>query len=147
MKPSIVRESFNVNCFAGIEICRLLVQKRINARALRTVVLVSSTSSKIGEKGGNVYCASKGAVDAFMRSLAVELAPTVRVNSILPGMTKTEMTEQWIESPSYKTVADRFPMGFGTPSDVVSVVEFLISNGAQWINGQQIVVDGGRTIT
>jgi NAD(P)-dependent dehydrogenase (short-subunit alcohol dehydrogenase family) len=146
-KPAIARSMMNVNLLSALELCRVLSLKRINGPTLRQIVLISSTSSRIGEKGASAYCASKGAVDALVRSLAVELAPAVRVNSVLPGIMLTEMSEHWVESPSYRAMRDRFPLGFGTPEDVVGVVEFLLSDSARWLNGQQITIDGGRTIT
>jgi NAD(P)-dependent dehydrogenase (short-subunit alcohol dehydrogenase family) len=94
-----------------------------------------------------VYCASKGALDAYMRALAVELAPNVRVNSVLPGGVRTPMTEsmfadaEWVER-----VQSQYPLGLGTEGDIADSVEFLLSDGARWVTGQQLVVDGGRTV-
>src|SRR5579862_1467386 len=81
----VVRETMDVNFTSAVEIVRLLVRKKINQKHLRSIVFVSSIASLYGARGFNLYCASKGALDAFMRALAVELAPAVRANSVLPG--------------------------------------------------------------
>ncbi len=148
MTPPKTLDLMSVNCLAAFELCRLLVKRKVNQRKPRTITFLSSTSSIVGEKGGNVYCASKGALDAFMRSLAVELAPDTRVNSILPGIVATQMAAEWIERPDYqRMLAERVPLGAGTVEDVVNAVDFLVSDGARWITGQQLVLDGGRSIT
>jgi NAD(P)-dependent dehydrogenase (short-subunit alcohol dehydrogenase family) len=83
----------------------------------------------------------------MVRALAVELAPDVRVNSVLPGAVRTPMAEAALADP---VIAERlrqdYPLGIGQPGDIASAVEFLLSKNANWITGQQFVVDGGRTI-
>ena len=148
MTPRKTLNLMSVNCLAAIELSRLLVKRKVNPRRPRTITFLSSTSSIVGEKGGNVYCASKGALDAFMRSLAVELAPDTRVNSILPGIVETRMAAEWIDRPDYRRlIEERVPLGPGTVEDVVAAVDFMLSDGARWITGQQFVLDGGRSIT
>lgn len=146
MDLTIIQEIMNVNTLSAMEIVRVLLKRRINKSSLENITFISSTSSKIGEKGANVYCASKGALDSFMRALAVELAPKVRVNSILPGMVKTRMAESWLENLSHEKIKERFLLGIGEIEDVVNMVEFIVSGKSRWITGQQIVLDGGRTI-
>jgi NAD(P)-dependent dehydrogenase (short-subunit alcohol dehydrogenase family) len=141
------REIMDVNFMAAVEILRLLVRKKINGKHLRGVVFISSTASKFGARGFSVYCASKGALDAFMRAAAVELAPEVRVNSVLPGATRSAMTEAMLNDAELRARMEAdYPLGIGDPDDIASAVEFLLSDKARWITGQQIVVDGGRTV-
>ena len=87
----LAHEIMEVNVMSAVEILRLLVRKKVNEKHLRGVVLISSTASQFGARGFSVYCASKGALDAFMRAAAVELAPHVRVNSVLPGAVRTAL--------------------------------------------------------
>ncbi|HZR21631.1 MAG TPA: SDR family oxidoreductase [Verrucomicrobiae bacterium] len=142
-----VRETMNVNFHSAVEVIRLLVRKKLNQNYLRGIVFISSIASLKGARGFSVYCASKGALDAFMRALAVELAPEVRVNSVLPGAIRTGMTENMLSDPDLsKRLESAYPLGMGHPGDIASAVEFLLSQSARWITGQQMVVDGGRTI-
>jgi NAD(P)-dependent dehydrogenase (short-subunit alcohol dehydrogenase family) len=140
-------EMMAVNFFAAAEIIRLLLKRQVNYHQLRNVIFISSTASKFGAKGFNLYCASKGALDSLMRALAVELAPDVRVNSILPGGIRTPMTEAMFNDPQLACrLARDYPLGVGQASDVAAAVEFLLSEKARWITGLQMIVDGGRTI-
>lgn len=141
------RELMNVNFFSAVEISRLLMTRRINQKHLRRVVFVSSTASQFGARGFQMYCATKAALDGFMRAIAVELAPQVRVNSVLPGAVQTPMADQLLgDSAVRERMSAVYPLGLGQPADVAGVIEFLLSDNANWITGQQIVVDGGRSI-
>ena len=111
------------------------------------MVVISSIWSQFGARGHSLYCASKAAVDGMMRALAVELAPDVRVNSVLPGAVRTPMGEAALTDPEIvEGLRQNYPLGIGQPGDVAAAVEFLMSEDARWITGQQFVVDGGRTI-
>jgi len=142
---AFVARLFNVNVFSAIEIIRPLLQKRVNKGALRSIVFLSAIGSRIGGKGYSVYAASKGAVNAMSLSLAVELAPAVRVNAVLPGTIETEMNKEHFADPDFVTsMRAVHPLGLGCPEDVADAVEFLLSDHARWITGQELVVDGGR---
>ena len=137
----------DVNFMSAVQIVRVLIRKKVNEKQLRGIVFVSSTASQFGARGMSLYCASKGALDAFMRALAVELAPGVRVNSVLPGAVRTKMTDTMLADEALRDRMDAsYPLGIGGPSDVASAIDFLLSDAARWITGQQIVVDGGRTV-
>lgn len=145
---TLVTRVFNVNLFSAMEIIHPLVQKRVNREALRSITFISSISSKLGSKGFSAYCASKGALDALARALAVELAPAVRVNSVLPGVVETGMTKELFTNPDFvSSVRANYPLGLGRPEDVADAVEFLCSDRARWITGQELVVDGGNSIS
>jgi len=140
---AFVTRVFNVNLFSAMEIIRPLVQKRVNKGALRTITLISSIASGLGASGYFIYAASKGAVNAMSVSLAVELAPAVRVNAVLPGIIETPMTKEYFANRDFVAL---YPLGFGCPEDVADAVEFLVSDRARWITGQKFVVDGGRSV-
>jgi NAD(P)-dependent dehydrogenase (short-subunit alcohol dehydrogenase family) len=144
---AFARRMFNVNVFSTMEIIRPLVQKRVNKGALRSITFISSTASRIVAAGGYaVYAASKGAVNALSLSLAVELAPAVRVNAVLPGFIGTEMNKEYFANPEFvEAIRKSHPLGLGQPEDIAEMVEFLSSDRARWITGQEIVVDGGRS--
>lgn len=141
----IVDEIFNVNFFSAVEILRVLLKKN-NHGSLKNVIMISSLWSIRGESGNSVYAASKGAINSLVYSLAKELAPKVNVNAILPGAVRTSMTEKLLDSEVGLKQLKDYPLGFGTPADVVNVVKFLLSDESAWITGQTINVDGGRTV-
>lgn len=146
-KLAMMQEIMNVNFFAASEILRVLSAKKRNRKHLRSVVFISSVLSQIGAKGQGIYCASKGALDAFCRAMAEELAPSVRVNVIRPGSIETPITRAVLEGNAEtraKLEAD-YLLGFGHPEDVANMAHFLLSKESAWITGQCINVDGGRT--
>jgi NAD(P)-dependent dehydrogenase (short-subunit alcohol dehydrogenase family) len=142
----VAQTILNVNFLAAVEIVNVLLKKKINDRQLTNVVFISSIFSRFGARGHAAYCASKAALDGFMRALAVELAPAIRVNSILPGAMKTSMSLDSFSNPEILEKLNRdYPMGIGEPTDVAGAVEFILSSKARWLTGQQITIDGGRT--
>ncbi len=142
-----VQEIMTVNFTSAVEIVSMLLKRKPNGGNLRNIVFISSIWSKFGARGHTLYSASKGALDAFMKGLAVELAPTVRVNSLVLGAVKTRMAEQALADPEIAARYRRdYLLGLGQPDYVADAVEFLLSDRARWITGQQIVVDGGRTV-
>jgi NAD(P)-dependent dehydrogenase (short-subunit alcohol dehydrogenase family) len=142
-----IRELFNVNVFSAMEIIRTLLQKRVNHDALKSITFLASIVTRVGSAGQSVYGATKGAVSSLSVSLAVELAPAVRVNSVLPGIVGTEMNAELFEDPDYvASLVATHPLGLGRSEDVADAVEFLSSDRARWITGQELVVDGGRMV-
>jgi NAD(P)-dependent dehydrogenase (short-subunit alcohol dehydrogenase family) len=142
-----VIESLNVNYVAAQQIIATLLTKRANPGHLRSVVVISSIWSQFGSRGHSLYCASKAALDGMVRALAVELAPEVRINSILPGAVKTPLAEAALADVEVAARLKRdYPLGLGQPGDIASAVEFLMSEDARWITGQQFIVDGGRSV-
>ena len=103
-----------------------------------------------GEKGDTIYSASKAAMDAAVRTLAIELAPRkIRLNSVRPGMIETELSvghkERMGEEAFYQLVEKQL-FGFGKPDDVSAMCAFLISDASSFITGRYFYVDGGRFI-
>jgi NAD(P)-dependent dehydrogenase (short-subunit alcohol dehydrogenase family) len=142
-----LQQTFNTNVFSAAVICKLLIKKKVNFSSLKSIVLISSNISDRGAKALAAYGASKGAIDSLMRCLAVELAPAVRVNSVLPGGVETEMTKSiYANKEVIERIEKTYPLGKGCSGDIANAVEFLISDKARWITGQQLTVDGGRTI-
>ena len=143
----LLQQTFNTNVFSAELITKMLVNKRLNNGVLKSIVYISSNISGFGAKAHSVYGASKGALDALMKSLAMELAPNVRVNSVLPGAVRTALTEHIFEDEELiNRMAETYPLGLGYTTDIYEAVKFLLSEEARWITGQQMTVDGGRTV-
>ncbi|MBO9521405.1 MAG: SDR family oxidoreductase [Nocardioidaceae bacterium] len=110
------------------------------------VVFVGSNVSRIGFPNSAAYSATKGAVEAMARCLAVELAPRgIRVNIVAPGMTRTQMTSRLDEDETLNQAAiAATPAGFiGEPQDIANAVVFLASESSRYVLGATLVVDGG----
>jgi NAD(P)-dependent dehydrogenase (short-subunit alcohol dehydrogenase family) len=137
------RRLFGVNVFSVFALLPVLLAQG----TLRNIVLVSSAASLCGEKGVALYSATKGAVNALVKSLAVELGPAVRVNAILPGLTDTPMVQGTLANPeALSQLKSIYPLGFGEPADTSAAATFLLSDAAAWMTGALLVVDGGRTL-
>lgn len=111
------------------------------------VVITSSVHAALGFKGNPAYAAAKGGIGALVRQLAVEYGGEIRFNAVLPGAVLTAL---WAHTPDdYKALtASRTPVGrLGTPEDIAAAVAFLASDDAAFITGQNLLVDGGRSIT
>lgn len=141
------QDVYSVNVFAPAIISKALTARKINGKNLTSVVFISSNISNMGAAAFSVYGSSKSALDGLMRSMAVELAPTVRVNSVLPGGMITEMTKDiFADEKTMNKFAETYPLGIGTPEKIAPMVSFLLSDDSSWITGQQYTVDGGRSI-
>jgi NAD(P)-dependent dehydrogenase (short-subunit alcohol dehydrogenase family) len=147
LDQKMVRRMFEVNILSVFEIGRILVSRKCNERHLLNMVFVASIAPILGTPGFSGYAASKGALVALARSLAVELAPGVRVNCVAPGgiMTRgTRLLNSDTEAQQRETA--EYPLGEGRCTDITDAVSFLLSERARWITGQQLIVDGGRTL-
>jgi 3-oxoacyl-[acyl-carrier protein] reductase len=114
-------------------------------RGLAAVVNVSSVAGVQPAPGISFYGATKAAIISLTESLAIELAPNVRVNAVAPALVKTKFAEL-LYSHDESGVSSHYPMRrLGEPEDVAAAVSFLLSDDAAWVTGQTIVVDGGIT--
>lgn len=107
------------------------------------VVLTSSLAYRRGGLDRIAYSAAKGAIAAMVRASARKLAPTVHVNGVAPGIILTTMTEKLIEA-RHDALMQEIPIRrFGHPSEIASVIEFLVGPASSYVNGQIINIDGG----
>jgi NAD(P)-dependent dehydrogenase (short-subunit alcohol dehydrogenase family) len=119
------------------------------AQGSGSIVSISSTTAAVGVPRGLPYVATKGGMDAMVRSLAAEWAPRgVRVNGIAPGFIDTDLTHDMRDNPGLtRSVLGNIPLGrFGVPEEIAGTVVFLNSAAADYITGQSFVVDGGFAV-
>lgn len=117
------------------------------------IVNIGSVAGQVGVKQRFAYCASKGAVQAMTRQIAVDYPRELRVNCIAPGTVQSPFVEGYLEKyhshEKEKVRAEliaRQPIGrLGTPEDIASLVRYLCSREAEFINGAVIPIDGGWT--
>lgn len=107
------------------------------------ITFISSIAAFRGSKDHAHYSASKGAVISFSKSLALELAPRTRVNSIAPGIIDTEMTTLLRQSRGDQLLAQTPLQRYGTAQEVAGSILFLCSDLASFITGQTLHVNGG----
>ncbi|MBD5356162.1 MAG: SDR family oxidoreductase [Bacteroides sp.] len=146
--PADYEKIFAVNVVGAMTLVSILTKKKYRAASAR-YVLIASITAMVGRPGVNAYAASKGALVSSVKTLALELAPKgITINCISPGTILTPLMENMLKALSEEQRAERvagFPLGLGRPSDISSTAIFLMSEGARWITGQNIVVDGGYT--
>jgi len=110
------------------------------------VLNVASVGGLRGERGLGVYNVTKAALIHLTKTLAVELAPGVRVNALAPGLVKTDFARALWE-PAEEAAAAHAPLQrLGLPEDVADAALFLASDAGAWITGHTLVVDGGALV-
>jgi len=125
------------------------LQKKKKIAKGASIVFISSISAVYATIAYSIYMASKAAINAFAKGIAIELAPlSIRVNSIQPGMIQTRLIENSIlGSEALKDDADNYPLGrYGKPEDVAYTAVYLLSDASKWVTGSILTVDGGITL-
>ena len=126
------------------------VVKRMITAGRGSIVNISSMASQYGIPYVISYTATKAAIEGMTRAMATELSPLgIRVNCIAPGFIATDMSAKALNNDAERKqkVMSRTPMGkLGEPEDIAGVVAFLAGAEGGWVNGQQIIVNGGGRI-
>lgn len=112
------------------------------------VILITSTAAQRGEAGHSHYAASKGGLQSFIKSLAVEVGPRgITVNGVAPGWVDTDMSAGVLHGPNRDRILEEIPVRrIATPADIAGPVVFLASDLARHVNGEILNVNGGSVL-
>jgi len=150
IKQDDVNKMFQTNVIASIMLTHLLVKNKIIQKE-SSIVFTSSIAGKgICSLGNSLYASTKGALSAFMKNAAVDLASKkIRCNAVLPGMVETPLKEGRSSITAEQWEIDRqlYPLKrFGTPQDIAFAIIYLLSDASSWVTGSELVIDGGRSL-
>lgn len=137
----------SINTFAPIYLTqRLLKKKKFNTGA--SLVFTVSVGGVFTTAPGNaMYGASKGALQVFVRNVALEGAPRIRCNSVNPGMVNTNLAGRSYSDEDKAKDMETYPMKrYGEPRDVALAIVYLLSDASSWVTGHSLIIDGGKTL-
>jgi meso-butanediol dehydrogenase/(S,S)-butanediol dehydrogenase/diacetyl reductase len=145
----IPREEFDrvvrVNLFGSFYVSQLAAREMMKGNG-GAILFTASTSGVIAYRHYADYNASKGAIIAMMRTMALELAPKIRVNAINPGYTMTPMQEAEYSPAMLKRVNEAIPLGrHARPEELAGLFAYLASDEAAYATGQVFTLDGGES--
>ncbi|TMA29986.1 MAG: SDR family oxidoreductase [Deltaproteobacteria bacterium] len=141
MSAAKLEEMFRVNTFSAFYLVRELLPA-----SLHNIIFIGSTAGQRGEPDHSHYAASKGALQSLMMSLAVELAPEVRVNLVSPGWVRTPMTEKILQDIGPALIPTLPNQRVAEIEDVANAVLYLASDASSHLIGQDICVSGGALL-
>lgn len=146
MSPDQWQDVLETNLTSVYNFCQAVTRPMMSARYGR-IINMSSVAAEFGNKGQTNYAASKGGIEGFTRCLAKELASRgVTVNAVAPGFIETDMTAA-VRNAAEAEIKKAIPARrLGKPDDIAQAVLFLAGEGASYITGQVLKVDGGLTL-
>jgi 3-oxoacyl-[acyl-carrier protein] reductase len=139
-------EEFQVNVMGFIKTVNACL-KGLKAAEQPSVVAFSTIAAKLGMPFHSSIAASKGALEALVRTLAAEMAPKIRFNTIAISLTDTPLADKLLNTPEKKEAgAKRHPLNkIGAPEEIAQTVCHVLSNDSSWMTGQTIHLDGGMS--
>jgi NAD(P)-dependent dehydrogenase (short-subunit alcohol dehydrogenase family) len=149
--PEFIERVMRINFTSFIELIRCFNSLKVRNEILN-IVGISAVGATQGNATKTAYCASKAAMNAAVKCLAIELAAKgVRINTVAPGATESKMISDLLSLPggeeAMQKITDRQPMGICSPDDIAKAVIFLLSSSARMITGICLPVDGGKLAT
>lgn len=145
LKASVLEEMFRINTFSAFYLVRDLLPC-LGRGGKGSVVLIGSTAGQRGEAGHSHYAASKGALQSLALSLAVEIAPAVRVNLVSPGWVRTPMAEETLARIGPALLPSLPNRRVAEVADVAAAVLYLASDASSHLLGQDLGVSGGALL-
>jgi len=147
---SRLKKLFDINFFSGVALAKGFSDKRVYSENSSSIIFISSIVSMLGVKGQSGYASTKGAINSIIKPMAMEFSKNnIRVNAVSPGYIVTKMSnnaEKFYSKEYQSEIKNMYPLGEGQSDDIASLVVFLLSDQARWITGQNIIIDGGRTL-
>ncbi len=136
---------FKVNIYGCFHCTQIAAKQMIRQGNGGKIICISSICGTLGIHARAAYSATKGAIDAFVRCCALELAPyKIRVNGVSPGSTDTEINLDVYTPATRRALAKRIALGeIALPEDMAGAVVFLASDASRYVTGQNLHVDGG----
>lgn len=149
-KEEQILNIFKTNTFSMMLMTKYLVKKKKLNKPSSIVYTASIGNVYSAGVGNGIYGASKCAVDGFMRTAALELAPKgIRCNSINPGMVETNImtNNARITAEQFEEDKKKYPLGrYGRPEDIAWAIIYLLSDASSWMTGTALKIDGGTTL-
>lgn len=138
---------FTVNVDGPMRLIRFFGSQMMQHRGGKIVCISSIAAEKV-KKNSAAYTMSKAALNGLVKAAAIDFAPyNILVNTVSPGPTQTDMLESLVSPAVKKNILKGIPMGtFASPQDISNAVIFLCSDSNTHITGQNLIVDGGRSI-
>jgi len=144
-------EMFKINVASAVVISKLIAKPGMYDKKSMSIVLISSVSGVVGEKGKIEYSGSKSALLGMTKSLALDLASKgIRVNNICPAMVKSEMLERMFQNlpdESVDKIKNMHLLGIPEAEDIANMAVYLISDLSSHITGTSITIDSGYSLS
>lgn len=138
----------SINALAPIYLTQKLLRKKKFNEGGSLVFTVSIGGVYTTAPGNAMYGTSKGALQVFVKNVALEAAPKLRCNSINPGMVNTGLVKGGVYSDEDKAKdVETYPLRrYGEPRDIALAAVYLLSDASSWVTGHSLIIDGGKTL-
>ena len=149
IKESDLKKLLQTNTIAPIILLQKLLKKKKLMNGSSIVFTSSLAGVGINSPGNDMYSATKGAISAFVRNAAVDLAPKkIRVNAVCPAMVHTQIIEHGtISEDQMQENMKKYPLGrWGEPNDIAHAMIYLLSDASSWVTGTNMILDGGVSL-
>jgi len=145
-----IDQQLTLHIKSALLLAKAFRQPSVRAQGRCSLLFVSSIAAIRGFPGWSVYAAGKAGIIGLTKTLACELArENIRVNCLVPGWVDTALTREaaaHLSDVQLEELKSSHLLGLGSPQDVAGPATFLLSSAANWMTGEALVVDGGRTI-